>query len=92
MDILDRTTFFPFFFGHLFPSLSLVSPLFLPARVEPVSRPACVHGSDPRLSGQAANDIMLSLWICVCLLEGETESDSAGQCDTLSVSHAAFAL
>lgn len=63
MDILDRT-----FFAIYFPSPSLVSPPFLPARVEPVSRSACVHGSGPRLSGQAANDIMLHCgYVYVCL-------------------------
>lgn len=33
-------------------------PLVLPAHVEPVSRSAWDHGAGPRLSGQAANDII----------------------------------
>lgn len=44
-------------------------PLILPARVEPVSRSACDHGAVPRLSGQAANDIMFYCG-CVCLWGG----------------------
>lgn len=63
MDILDCTFFF---FCHLL-SLPLSCVSLLPACVEPVSRSACVHGSGPRLSGQAANDIMLHCgYVYVC--------------------------
>lgn len=66
-------------------------PLILPARVEPVSRSACDHGAVPRLSGQAANDIMFYCG-CVCLWGGEAESDTSGHCDTLSVLPTKFTL
>lgn len=43
----------------LLPLPRLRLPLVLPARVEPVSCSVCDHGAGPRLSGQAANDIIL---------------------------------